>query len=100
MWQGWVDIIIGIWLILCGFIPALQTPPSMLIAGVAAAIFGFWSKTWQGTTNGIIGFWLFFSGVWFGLVAPWNFFISGGIMTILAVWNATKHPHVQHMPAQ
>ncbi len=42
MWQGWIDLAVGIWLIISDFIPALRTPTSMLAAGAVAIVFGFW----------------------------------------------------------
>lgn len=95
MWQAWMDLVVGIWLIICGFVPTLQTPASMIIAGIVAFVFGFWGaarvNSWQGTINGIIGIWLFLSVVAFGLVVSWNFFIPGIVVGILAVWNLTRH---------
>lgn len=95
MWQAWLDLAVGIWLIICGFVPALQTPASMIVAGIVAFVFGFWgaarANSWQGTVNGIIGIWLFLSAVAFGLVVPWNFFISGIVVGILAIWNISVH---------
>ena len=38
MWQGWIDIAVGIWLFLSGLISAIRTPASMIAAG-AAVIF-------------------------------------------------------------
>lgn len=99
MWQGWVDMIVGVWLILCGFVPGLQTSWSMLLAGFAVGVIGFSARTWQGNLNGLSGIWLFLSAVWFGLVAPWNFFLFGAIITVLAVWNVSQHPHPEHLPA-
>jgi hypothetical protein len=95
MWQGWMDFAVGVWLIVSGFIPALQTPSSMIVAGIVAFVFGFWGaarvNSWQGTINGILGVWLFLSGIAFSLIVPWNFFISGAVIGILAIWNVAQH---------
>lgn len=96
MWQGWIDLAAGMWLIVCSFVPALQSPASMIVGGVAAIIFGFWGASrvhsWQGTVNGLIGVWLFLSAVAFFLVVPWNFFASGIVIGVLAIWNIAQNP--------
>ncbi|MFZ0455461.1 MAG: hypothetical protein WCE54_13670 [Ignavibacteriaceae bacterium] len=96
MWQGWIDLAVGIWLIVSGFITALRTPASMLVAGAVAIVFGFWgasrANSWQGTINGIIGIWLFLSAIWFSLIVPWNFFVFGVAIAILAIWNIAQNP--------
>ena len=101
MWQGWIDLAAGIWLIICGFIPLLRTPVSMLVGGAVVFIFGFWgasrNNSWQGTINGIIGAWLFLSAIWFNLVVTWNFFIFGAVIAILAIWNVTEHSEPSHI---
>ena len=95
MWQGWIDLAAGVWLIVSTFIPAIRTPASIIAAGIVVFIFGFWGaarvNSWQGTVNGIIGIWLFLSGVAFMLAVPWNFFISGVVIGILAIWNIAQH---------
>ncbi len=95
MWQAWLDLAVGIWLIVCGFVPIIRTPASMIVAGIVAFVFGFWGaarvNSWQGTINGIIGIWLFLSGVAFGLAVPWNFFIAGIVIGILAIWSLSEH---------
>lgn len=102
MWQSWINLAIGLWLILCGFVPALQTPDSMIIPGILALIFGFWSTTrvssWEGVINGIAGIWLFLSGLWFQFYLPWNFLVIGGIITVLSLWNLAEHPDPSHIP--
>jgi hypothetical protein len=95
MWQGWMDLAAGIWLIISAFIPAIRTPASMIVGGIVVFVFGFWGaarvNSWQGTINGIIGIWLFLSGVAFMLAVPWNFFISGVVIGILSIWNVAQH---------
>jgi hypothetical protein len=100
MWQAWFNIAAGLWLILCAFVPPLQTPASMIIPGIVSIIFGFWGggsiNSWQGYINGIIGIWLFISAVWLMLYVPWNFFIAGIVVVALALWNSLEHVHPQH----
>ena len=100
MLQSWFNIAAGAWLIVCGFVPSLQTPASMIVAGAVAMLFGFWGAgrtgSWQSIINGMIGIWLFLSGVWFTLYVPWNFFVFGAAAFILAAWNTTEHPTPSH----
>ena len=100
--KSWINFIIGVWLILCGFTPSIQTPLNMFIAGILAVIFGFWlafsEVGWPGTVTGIFGIWLFLSGIWFGLNVPWNFIISGFVIAILAVWSVIKIPEEKEKP--
>ncbi len=102
MWQSWLNFTIGLWLILCGFVPSLRTPASMIVPGALAFIFGFWStarvQNWEGSINGILGVWLFLSGVWFQLYLSWNFFVIGGIITVLSIWNLAEHPDPSQVP--
>ena len=97
MLQSWFNIAVGLWLLLCGFIPSLQTPAGMISAGAVAMLFGVWGtgrvKSWQSTVNGIIGVWIFLNGVWFHLFVPWNYFIFGAALFALAVWNTAEHLH-------
>ncbi len=95
MWQAWVNLAAGIWLILAGIIPGIRTEASMLIGGIVAVIFGFWAGTekWHGIVNGIIGIWLILSALWFNLVVPWNFIIFGIIIGLIAIWNLATPPH-------
>lgn len=89
MWQGYVNFILGIFLVVSGIIVNLQASTNLIVVGILAAIFGFWSsKNWQGLVIGILGVWLFLSGSMFGLVFSWNFIITGVILSILGLWYA------------
>ena len=96
MWQAWLNLAAGLWLILCGLVPSLQTPGAMIVPGIVVFILGFWTtarvKSWEGTINGIAGIWLFLSGVWFELWVPWNFLILGALITVLSIVNLIEHP--------
>ena len=91
MWQAWLNLAVGIWLIICGFVHPLQTPAIMIVSGIAAIVFGFWSaarvNSGQGTIIGIIGIWLLLSSGVLILPDKWNFFASGILVAVLAVWN-------------
>ncbi len=92
MWQGWINLILGVWLIISGFVGGLQTPANLIVVGILAAIFGFWAyKSWQGVVNGILGIWTLLSGLIFHLLAPANFLIVGVLMGIFGAWEAFGH---------
>jgi len=87
MWQGWINLVIGVWLVISGIFATLQTPINMIIVGILAAIFGFWAyKMWQGIVNGVLGIWVLLSGLAFNLVIPVNFIVVGIVMGALGVW--------------
>lgn len=101
MWQGWFNLAVAVWLIVCSFVPSLHTPVAMLIGGVVAVIFGLWAavdKRWQGYPNALIGVWLFLSAVAFNILAPWNFFVFGIAIGIFAIWNLATPRHMPHQP--
>ncbi len=100
MWQSWVNLAAGIWLILSGLIPGIHSPASMIVGGAVAVICGFWAavEKWPGYLNGIIGIWLLISAIWLNLAVTWNFIIFGIIVALIAIWNVSTHPH--QTPAQ
>jgi len=99
MWQGWINLVLGVWLILSGFISPLQTPANLIIVGILAAICGFWgAKNWKGRINGILGLWIFLSGSVFNLAFSWNFIISGILLSILGIWRAIIPNHREKPP--
>jgi len=99
MWQGWINLILGVWLILSAFVAPLQTPANLVIVGILAAVFGFSTfKNWQGDVAGVMGVWAFLCGVWFKVLTPANFLIVGLILAISGLWEGlmtTRHatPH-------
>jgi hypothetical protein len=104
MWQGWINVFAGAWLILCGFIPALRSPVSMFAAGAVIFVDGILgtieNRSWQSGLNAAAGAWLFLSGIWFGLYVPWNFLVFGVFVLLLAGWNLSQHPNPTHATAQ
>lgn len=91
MWQAFINLIAGTWLIICGFVQTLQTQPVIITAGITIILFGFWgaaaANSRQGSMNGFIGIWLFLSGVVFALAIQWNFLVSGIFIIIVALWD-------------
>ena len=93
MWQGWISLILGLWLILSGLISSLQHPINLFITGVLAAVFGFWAyRHWQCIVNGVLGLWLILSGFITTLIHPLNFIIVGLVMGALGLWVGLSHP--------
>jgi len=91
MWKSWIVFILGLWLIISGFITSLNDPANMLIIGVLVAAFGFWDyQMWQGIVNAILGVWIFLSGSVFDLANLPNMFIIGVIIAILSLWSASQ----------
>jgi hypothetical protein len=94
MWQGWINLVLGAWLIISSFVPLLQTPANLIIVGILAVVFGFWAyKDWRGDIAGILGLWIFLSGSRFNLVFSWNFIISGIVLSIFGFWYAVLPNH-------
>ncbi|HBY19312.1 MAG TPA: hypothetical protein DEH00_09120 [Candidatus Marinimicrobia bacterium] len=97
MWQAWVNVILGLWLVVSGFIPSLQANWNMIIAGIVIAILGFTvSKEWPAIVAGVVGIWIFISGLVPSLIAPINFIIAGIVVLIvsliLALQKTPKEP--------
>ncbi len=93
MWQGWINLVLGIWLIITGFVPSLQTPVNFTIVGILAAVFGFWAaKQWQGIVAGILGLWALLNGIWFHIFADLNFIIVGILLGAAGLWCGLIHP--------
>ncbi|RMD91868.1 MAG: hypothetical protein D6813_06945 [Calditrichaeota bacterium] len=91
MWQGWINGIIGLWLIVSGIIGAgLHAPWNYIIAGVLMAILGFWTaKFWQSVITGILGIWMIISGILSAtLMHPANMIIVGIITAVLSFWES------------
>ncbi len=97
MWQGWIDLIAGLWVLSCGFFNPLRTSVNMWIPGLVIFIFGLWAgkkgNSWQGFTNSLIGLWLFLSGLVFNLNVEWNFIVFGGLILLLSLWNVSANPN-------
>ncbi len=90
MWQGWVNGIVGIWLIVSGLIGGLQQSWNYIIFGAVIAVLGFWSATrrWQGWVDGVLGVWLIVSGIIASLMAPVNSIIVGIVVAVMSFWEA------------
>ena len=93
MWQAWVNFILGLWLLISGFIPGLNVNINYIIVGILIAILGFWTyKQWQGIVNGILGLWILVSGFIAALMVNWNLIIVGIVVAILGIWQALTKP--------
>lgn len=92
MWQGWISLVLGAWLLLSAFIPSLQTTGNLVLVGILSMVFGFWTyRDWRGDTIGVLGLWAFLSGVWFNFVSPLNFIVVGLIIAVSGLWEGLTH---------
>jgi len=91
MWQGWVNGILGIWLIITAFFGASRAFYAWdnFIVGIIIAICGFSMlnvRSWQGTVSIIVGIWLIISAfipqLHYGAGVYWNDIISGVVALI------------------
>jgi sulfite exporter TauE/SafE len=92
MWQGWVNGILGLWLIVTAFLGFGSSGNlwNDLIVGIIVAILGYSitkPKGWQGWIAFILGLWLIIVGLFIGGLrvgggALWNNLIVGIIVAI------------------
>ena len=98
MWQGWIDLTSGLWVLSCGFSNHLKLADNLWIPGIIIIVFGIWAvkkvKSWQSIINSLAGLWLILSGSFFTLNAGWNFIIFGALITILSLWNVSVYPNI------
>ncbi|MBW1698608.1 MAG: SPW repeat protein [Deltaproteobacteria bacterium] len=97
MWQGWINGILGLWVIVSAFVVAGSKTGNMandLIAGIVLLVLGLWAganhKSWQEWVIAIVGAWMIFAGIWFpssygGNMA--NDLIAGIIVAIAGFWS-------------
>lgn len=90
MFQSWINGILGVWMIVAGFISGVQHGVNYIIVGLVIAILGFWAaKKWQNAVCGILGLWFILSGIVSNLIAPANSIIVGIVIAGLSFWVAT-----------
>lgn len=96
-WQGWVNGVLGIWLIAVPFFGLGLNIPVLVVTGIVIAIVGFWAAAmrpgmWQQWVNGILGLWVI--AVPFllltGATLFWTLGITGLIVAILGFWAAAR----------
>ncbi len=102
MWTARLSLIIGLWLIVSGFVNDFRNPSLMIAIGLVVLILGLMGfisvKSWEGILNFFVGVWLVLCGSWFNFFMPWNFFVTGGIVFVFAVWDITEHPRTRTSP--
>lgn len=92
MYQSWINGILGLWMIVAGFISGAQHSVNYIIVGVIVAALGFWAaKRWQNTVSGILGLWFILSGIVTSLMGPPNSIIVGIVVAVLSFWAAASH---------
>ncbi len=96
MWQGWINGILGLWLIVAAFVIAGSKTGNLingLITGIVLLVLGLWAavhhKNWQDWVVSVVGAWMIVAGFWFpssygGNVA--NDIIAGVVVAVAAFW--------------
>ena len=93
MWQAWLSLIIGVWLIFSGIISDLQQVLNVFISGALLVLFSFFFlKGWEGVVNGFLGIWLVLCGLMAVLITPLNCLMIG-ILTLIVSGVRVFHIH-------
>jgi hypothetical protein len=102
MWTAWINLVMGLFLIVSGFINDLRNPLLITAAGIVVLLLGLAGfvskKSWEGLLNCFVGIWLILCGSWFNFLMPWNFFVTGGFVFVFAIWNIAEHPQTKSSP--
>jgi hypothetical protein len=106
IWQHWVNLVVGLWLIVSPFpiehlTMAEPTTPALVVAAWTMHIIGLliaataigtitYFRMWEEWVNIILGGWLIVSPWLFGfsssMLLTWNALISGAIVVVSAAW--------------
>ena len=96
MWQGWINGILGLWLIVAAFTIAGSKAANLangLIAGIILLVLGLWAavsyKGWQSLVVAVIGAWVIVAGLWFPssyVATVANDIIAGVVVAIAGIW--------------
>ena len=85
MWQSWLILAGGSWLMLSSFFWKIQTQENLIITGAAILILGFLDrKNLEGVMMGMLGLWVLLSGFTNYLNLPINYFLSGLAIVLVA----------------
>ena len=103
MWQGIINGILGLWLLVSAFTIVGSKTGNLLndlVLGVVFVILGIWAgtsrKSWQNWLIAVIGAWMIIAGLWFSASSGGNIandLIAGVIITIAGFWS-TKSPAI------
>ena len=111
MWQGWINGIGGVWLIVSAFIVAGSKTGDLtngLITGIVLLVLGLWAgvshKSWQEWIIAIVGAWMIVAGFWFPASYSGNMannIIAGIVVVIAGLWSSivSAPGKEQHQPA-
>ena len=87
MWQNWVNIVLGIWLILSGIVSPLAVESNLVITGAFVFILGILMlRYFNGMIITVLGFWMFFSGLIIPLTTSANFIVNGALVLLFSLW--------------
>jgi hypothetical protein len=113
MWQGWLILITGLWLLFGAGIMNVNIESDgygvdYLLTGILALVLGLWAflqpvkgllKVLFGVT-GILGIWLGLSAFISALQGTLNYIILGIILIVLGFWTGVSRPSSQSSEAQ
>jgi len=96
MWQGWINGILGVWLIVAAFVITGSHTGNQIngvIAGIVFLVLGLWAairrKIWNDWLVAIVGIWMFVAGFWFPF-SYWgnlvNDLLAGVVVAIVSFW--------------
>lgn len=100
MWQGWVVLMVGLWLFFGVGLQGASSSNQYLLTGILAFVFGLWVLFQPVKTLpkvlfviiGIVGLWLGLSSFISGLQATANAIIFGIVLSVLGFWGALTKP--------
>lgn len=96
MWHGWLNLLLGLWLIISGLIITLQGPANMFIVGVLVIYTGFFLvKKWEGVAIGILGIWVLICVYITGFITTHNLLFTGIVISLISMINIF-HVYKQH----
>ncbi len=85
MWKGWISLLVALWLILSGAVPALQDQTIMMVIGGLLLIIGFIKlKTWHGPALSFVGLGILLSST-VDASGSTFYFVLGVIIAFLGV---------------
>lgn len=86
MWRNWINIILGIWLVLSGIVAPLAAETNLVVTGVLIFISGLLMlRYFSGMIMVVLGFWMVSSGLIISLTTPANFIINGSLVFLFSV---------------
>lgn len=100
MWQNWINLTLGVWLIIAAFVPGITASQGAslwndLVVGIVVLLVAIWAALQNRQSlcwlNALAGGWLLISAFIPGITAVqsgnlWNDLIIGIVITTVGVW--------------